>query len=109
MLRRISLIRQQTIAIGRAAAEEVERLAFRPALTMPRPSLRITHRQLLHGNSGFPEIRDSSTLFTGIRNLGEAPQIFRIPVNSVREFRIPVETTAIPDSGTQLHCYPGFQ
>ena len=46
----------------------------------------ITH--VLHGNSGFPEIRNSSTLFTRIRNLGEALQIFRIPVNSVREFRI---------------------
>ncbi len=50
------------------------------------------HSQPHAADSGFPEIRDSSTLFTGIRNLGEAPQIFRIPVNSVREFRIPVET-----------------
>ena len=52
---------------------------------------------MLHGNSGFPEIRNSSTCFTGIRNLREALQIFRIPVNSLRQFRIPVETTVIPD------------
>ena len=42
---------------------------------------------MLHGNSGFPEIRNSSTLFTRIRNLGEALQVFRIPVKSVREFQ----------------------
>jgi hypothetical protein len=52
---------------------------------------------------GFPEIQNSSTVSTRIRHLGEALQIFRIPVDSVREFRIPVEATAIPDSSIQLH------
>jgi len=37
-------------------------------------------------------VRNSSTLFTRIRNLGEALQKYRIPVNSLRQFRIPVET-----------------
>ena len=60
---------------------------------------------MLHGNSGFPEIRNSSTLFTRIRNLGEALQIFRIPVNSVREFRIPVET--LNPGFTWLYCTMG--
>ena len=41
---------------------------------------------MLHVNSGFPGIRNSST---GIRNLRETLQIFRIPVNSLRQFRIP--------------------
>ena len=54
-------------------------------------------KHVLHVNSGFPEIRNSSTFFTGIRNSREALQIFRIPVNSLRQFRIPVETTVIPD------------
>ena len=57
-----------------------------------KPYYRRDFDHVLHGNSGFHEIRDSSTLFTGIRNLDEAPHIFRIPVNSVREFWIPVET-----------------
>ena len=57
---------------------------------------------MLHGNSGFPEIRNSSTLFTRIRNSGEALQIFRIPVNSAREFRIPVET--LNAGFTWLYC-----
>ncbi len=64
---------------------------------------------VLHVKTGFPEIRNSSTLFTRIRNLGEALQMFRIPVKSVRKFRIPVETTAIPDSSIQYHSYSGFQ
>jgi len=41
---------------------------------------------MLHVKTGFPEIRNSSTLFTRIRNLGEALQVFRIPVKSLREF-----------------------
>jgi len=51
----------------------------------------------LHCNMCYTEIRNSSTLFTRIWNLGEALQIFRIPVNSVREFLV-FNSTVIPDS-----------
>ena len=64
---------------------------------------------LLHVNSEFPEIRIASAFFTRFRSLGEALQLFRIPVKSVCEFQIPVETTAIPDSSIQLHYYPMIQ
>ena len=47
--------------------------------------------------------------FPGIRNSGEALLEFRIPVTEVREFRITVGTTAIPDSSTRPHLYSGFQ